>query len=175
MSSSEHTMGETTAEELLPDFGQHNMIAFGRDIVFLSHLPMFMAPHDAQLILEVTLGAAGGGLQEIWSKERASHPDERLYTMMPERFPLSTLYDEDPPRRGSFRGRFFRCHLERGGVVVPGLSNRRGFRRLGAADACRGASSRQGRAAQSADGYRRPVRLGASPTDAGRVGRGARS
>ena len=123
MTSSEPTMGDTTAEELLPDFGRHNMFVFGRDTVFLSHLPMFMEPHDAQLILQVTLGEAGGSFQEIWSKERASHPDERLYTMMPEQFPLSTLYDEDPPRRGSFRGRFFRGHLERGGVVVPGLSN----------------------------------------------------
>ena len=63
MTSSEHPMGETTAEELLPDFGQHNMFVFGRDTVFLSHLPMFMEPHDAQLILEVTLGDAVHVLQ----------------------------------------------------------------------------------------------------------------
>ena len=51
-----------------PDFGRHNMFVFGRDTVFLSHLPMFMAPHDAQLLLEVTLeDADGSSLTEVWS------------------------------------------------------------------------------------------------------------
>ena len=44
-----------------PDFGAHNMFAFGRETVYLSHLPMFMAPHDAQLILEVALEDDAGG------------------------------------------------------------------------------------------------------------------
>jgi len=107
-----------------PDFGTHNMFAFGRETVFLSHLPMFMAPHDAQLILEVALEEdSGGSLLEVWSKERESHPDQRVYTMMPQRFALSTLYTPDPPARRSFRARFFRGHLEHGGEVIPELGN----------------------------------------------------
>jgi hypothetical protein len=100
------------------------MFVFGRETVFLSHLPMFMAPHDAQLLLEVALENAGGSsLTEVWSGERESHPDERLYTMMPEKFALSSLYASDPPERGSFRARFFRGHLERGGEPIPELED----------------------------------------------------
>ena len=122
--SSPDPMSSETVPELPPDFGRHNMFAFGRDTVFLSHLPMFMAPHDAQLILEVALeNADGSSLQAAWSRERESHPDDRLYTMMPEKFALSTLYVPDPPERGSFRARFFRGHLERGGEPIPELAD----------------------------------------------------
>ena len=100
------------------------MFVFGRETVFLSHLPMFMAPHDAQLLLEVVLeNADGSSLTEVWSGERASHPEERLYTMMPEKFALSSLYASDPPERGSFRARFFRGHLERGGELIRELED----------------------------------------------------
>jgi hypothetical protein len=121
--SSTGNMSSEAVPELPPDFGRHNMFAFGRETVFLSHLPMFMAPHDAQLILEVDLEDADRSLLEVWSRERESHPDERVYTVMPEKFALSTLYTPDPPARGSFRARFFRGHLERGGEVIPELSN----------------------------------------------------
>jgi hypothetical protein len=121
--SSTGNMSSEAVPELPPDFGRHNMFAFGRETVFLSHLPMFMAPHDAQLILEVALEDAAGSLLEAWSREGESHPDERVYTVMPEKFALSTLYTPDPPARGSFRARFFRGHLERGGEVIPELSN----------------------------------------------------
>ena len=43
--------------------------------------------------------------------------------MMPERFALSTLYTLDPPEPESFRARFFRGHLERGGEPILGLEN----------------------------------------------------
>lgn len=123
MMSSPGPMSSETASEPPPDFGRHNMVAFGRDTVFLSHLPMFMAPHDAQVLLEVALEKGGDSLTEVWSRERADHPDERLYTMMPEKFALSTLYATDPPERGSFRAEFFRGHLERGGEPIPELSD----------------------------------------------------
>ena len=121
--SSTHHMGSETVPEPPADFGRHNMFAFGREVLFLSHLPMFMAPHDAQLILEVTLENPGGSLLKVWSRERESHPDERIYTVMPEKFALSTLYVGDPPPRRSFRARFFRGHLEHGGAVIPELAN----------------------------------------------------
>jgi len=122
MNSTDHMGGEASPDQPL-DFGRHNMFAFGRDAVFLSHLPMFMAPHDAQLILEVALEDANGSLQVVWSGERANHPDERVYTVMPELFALSTLYIPDPPARGSFKARFFRGHLERGGEAIPELTD----------------------------------------------------
>jgi hypothetical protein len=117
----------TTSEALREpprDFGTHNMFAFGQETVLLSHLPMFMAPHDAQLILEVALEEdSGGSVLDVWSQERESHPDQRVYTIMPERFALSSLYTPDPPARRSFRANFFRGHLERGGEVIPKLES----------------------------------------------------
>ncbi|WP_243073937.1 hypothetical protein [Microbacterium sp. SS28] len=122
MSSPGPLSGETTSEPPA-DFGRHNMFVFGRGTVFLSHLPMFMAPHDAQLLLEVAVEKDGSELGDAWSAERAEHPDERLYTVMPEKFALSSLYATDPPERESFRATFFRGHLERGGEPIPDFSD----------------------------------------------------
>ena len=122
MSSPQETSGDAVPE-MLPDFGRHNMFACGRDTVFLSHLPMFMAPHDTQLILEVALDNGDASLQEVWAGEREIHPNERVYTMMPEKFALSSLYAAQPPERGSFRATFFRGHLERGGIPIPDLTD----------------------------------------------------
>ena len=121
MSSADQPSDDALRET--PDFGLHNMVAFGRGTVFLSHLPMFMAPHDAQVILRVALESAGGSRQDAWARERDSHPDDRLYTMMPDEFPLSTLYAGDPPPRGSFGATFFRGHLERGGESIAELTD----------------------------------------------------
>jgi len=107
--------------DLPPDFGRHNMAVVGRSRLYLSHLPMFMAPHDAQLVLEAELERDGQSLMSTWSDERASHPERRLYTMFPDKFQLSSLYRPDPPARSSFRASFFRGHLERGGELIPEL------------------------------------------------------
>jgi hypothetical protein len=107
VNSTGHTSGEATPEPP-SDFGRHNMFVLGRNTLFLSHLPMFMAPHDTQLVMEAALEDASGSLQEVWSRERESHPDERVYTMKPEKFALSTLYTPDPPARVSFKATFFR-------------------------------------------------------------------
>ena len=111
------------AGEAPPDFGRHNMAVVGRDRVYLSHLPMFMPPHDAQLVLEAELERDGRSLMDAWREERAGHPGDRLYTMFPEKFALSTLYRPDPPERQAFGATFFRGHLERGGETIPGLED----------------------------------------------------
>jgi hypothetical protein len=113
-----HPSGEATPE-LPPDFGRHNMFAFGRGTLFLSHFPSFMAPHDTQLVFEATLEDANGSLQEVWLRERESHPDQGGYVMKPEAFALSTLYTPDPPARGSFTATFFRG----GDEAIPELTD----------------------------------------------------
>jgi hypothetical protein len=107
MHSTDHTNGEASPE-LPSDFARHNMLALGHNTLFLSHFPMFMAPHDTQLILEATLEDSNGSIQELWSRERESHPTQRVYIMKPESFALSTLYTPDPPARASFKATFFR-------------------------------------------------------------------
>jgi hypothetical protein len=118
MHSTGHPSGEATPE-LPSDFGRHNMLAFGRRTLFLSHFPSFMAPHDTQLVFEATLEDANGSLQEVWLRERQSHPDQGGLVMKPEAFALSTLYTPDPPARGSFTARFFRSGEE----AVPELTD----------------------------------------------------
>jgi hypothetical protein len=113
-----HPSGEATPE-LPPDFGRHNMFAFGHNTLFLSHFPSFMAPHDTQLVLEATLEDANGSLQEVWVSERESHPDQGGYIMKPEAFALSTLYTPAPPARDSFTATFFRG----GDEAIPELTD----------------------------------------------------
>jgi hypothetical protein len=38
--------------------GVHGMLLFGADTLYLSHLPMFMRPHNYQVILEVVVDDA---------------------------------------------------------------------------------------------------------------------
>ena len=101
------------------DIARHNMLAFGRNTLFLSHFPMFMAPHDTQIVLEAVPENATGSLEKVWSDERASHPDVRFYVMRPERFSLSTLHTPAPPERSSFAATLFRG----GDEAIPELTD----------------------------------------------------
>mgnify|MGYP003693773227 CR=1 FL=1 len=42
-------------------FGTHGMLLFGDETLYLSHLPMFMSPHNFQVILAVTLNDEAAG------------------------------------------------------------------------------------------------------------------
>ena len=116
-----HGSGSGTEEP--DDFGTHNMLAFGRSGLYLSHLPMFMPPHDAQLLLEADIGGPDGTATDAWRLERAENPGVSLYTMNPEPFELSSLYVGHEPARTSFQATFFRGHLERGGEPISGLTD----------------------------------------------------
>jgi hypothetical protein len=94
----------------------HGMAIVGRETVFLSHLPMFMRPHDYQVILEVTFSGDGTDPQRTYADDRAAHPDAKPYTFDPERFVLTDLVPPgpgQPARRRSFRGDIYRGHFER--------------------------------------------------------------
>ncbi|MGH8065835.1 MAG: hypothetical protein ACRERE_11520 [Candidatus Entotheonellia bacterium] len=95
----------------------HGMAIIGEMTVFLSHLPMFMSPHDYQVILEVTLTNQGSDPQSVYTEDRRQHPDAKLYTFEPTRaFVLPDLFTPDPhhpPRLTSFQGNIYRGHFER--------------------------------------------------------------
>lgn len=102
----------------------HNMIVVGEKTVFLSHLPMFMTPHNFQVILEATFSSGGKSVQEIYTKDRENNKQTKMYTLRPEEsFKLPTLFTPNPPARGSFKGTLFRGHLEKGGEEIEGLTN----------------------------------------------------
>jgi hypothetical protein len=86
--------------------GVHGMVLFGDGPTFVSHLPMFHAPHDVQLVAEVRL-AAPEALPASFSGE--------LYTIEPERFSLDELRDG---RRTRFAATVYRGNFEQGGQPV---------------------------------------------------------
>jgi hypothetical protein len=110
----------------------HNMLVFGEQAVFLSHLPMFDAlnktktgfrsPHRYQVILEAAFTKEGKDLRDIYVNDRQAHPTTRIYTLNPDTFVLSRLFTPaKTPKLRSFTATVFRGHLEQGGVPVPGL------------------------------------------------------
>jgi hypothetical protein len=92
------------------------MVVFGSRGEFLSHLPLYRAPHDWQMVLHVQLGAdsAGADASRILAEDRA-RTGEALYTLDPETFPHSELASG---ARREFRATLYRGHFERGGVPI---------------------------------------------------------
>jgi hypothetical protein len=92
-------------------FGTHGMVLFGgRDGLFLSHLAMFHAPHDYQVVLEIELSDA-----VIQQKLRATlEATPRLWTINPEPFALTDFWTASRPLQ-TFKAELFEGHFERGG------------------------------------------------------------
>jgi hypothetical protein len=106
-----------------PEEPPHNMMVVGEKKVFLSHLPMFMTPHNFQVILEATFTSGGTNVQGAYSKDRQGHRQTKMYTLRPEEsFKLPSLFTPNPPSRNSFKGTILRGHLERGGQEITGLT-----------------------------------------------------
>jgi hypothetical protein len=98
--------------------GTHNMLVVGEDPVYLSHLPMFMVPHDFQVLVQVTFADGGRDPQAEYVADRRQR-ESNVYTFSPEQFAITGLVEPAAkPARQSFRGGLFRGHLERGGVPL---------------------------------------------------------
>jgi hypothetical protein len=103
---------------------RHNMLVVGQTQIFLSHLPMFMVPHNLQLILEATFRSGDRDAGDIYFQDRKTHPKTKVYTLEPEVFEVETLFA--PPSgqaaRRDFEGTVFQGHLERGGHPIDALA-----------------------------------------------------
>src|SRR4029077_3625908 len=89
----------------------HGMLVIGLDTAFFYHLPMFMSPHDYQVILEGTLSKQGSDPQRTYRDDRKGHLKTSVYTFAPAPFVLPDLF---PPahKLKKFRGDLFRGHFE---------------------------------------------------------------
>jgi hypothetical protein len=99
--------------------GVHGMLLVGEAPVYLSHLPMFMAPHNFQVILEVTLDAeASRRLGDF----RAHFGRDDLYTVKPEEFSIVDLLPVNSAKSAlaAFKADVVRGHFEKGGDVIAG-------------------------------------------------------
>jgi hypothetical protein len=89
----------------------------GRQGLYASHLPMFHAPHDSQIVLRLHLADAAA--ERALREELAARP--RLWTLDPETFDLLRLGPGNAEPLRSFEARFFEGHFERGGRLQPGV------------------------------------------------------
>ena len=94
--------------------GQRTDTALGSP-VYVSHLPMFSAPHDFQVILRVGREAAN-----TYGNFVAHFGLDPIFTFQPEPFSIDELDPRAPggPARASFSGNLFRGHFERGGSKI---------------------------------------------------------
>jgi hypothetical protein len=103
--------------------GTHNMAVVGDRRIYLSHLPMFMSPHDAQVILDVTFARDGKSVDDVYRADRAAHASITFYTLSPEEFGLDELFAAGTPVRTEFKATVFRGHLEKGGGAIDLLTD----------------------------------------------------
>ena len=114
----------------------HNMLVVGKESAFLSHLPMFDAlngekadytsPHRYQVILDARFIKEGKDVTDIYTKDRASNVETKMYTLEPApQFVLPRLFTPNTrnPASSSFNVTVFRGHLERGGKQINGLED----------------------------------------------------
>ena len=90
----------------------HGMLVVGLETVFFYHLPMFMSPHDYQVILEGKISQEGSDPQRTYREDRKSHVRTRVYTFDPVPFVLPDLFPPTPQRK-EIRGDLFRGHFEK--------------------------------------------------------------
>ena len=88
----------------------HGMLIFGKETVFLSHLPIFGSPHDYQVILEAAFAKPGRDPQSDYFND-VKRTGTKIYTLEPDRFILPRL-SANPPLR-SFTADIYRGHFER--------------------------------------------------------------
>jgi len=103
----------------------HNMVVVGEHRIFLSHLPMFMAPHNAQVILEATFTKQGKTVDDVYFADRAKNPTVRFYTLQPQSFVLQDFLraGTTQPALKTFTATVFRGHLEKEGPKIEALTN----------------------------------------------------
>ncbi len=92
----------------------HGMVLFGGGPYFIDHIPMLMNPHDFQVITEVTLRDAHGG---IITKDFANG----TFTLKPSsNFSLNDFING---QLRHFSGAIYQGGFEQGGQIISGLSN----------------------------------------------------
>jgi hypothetical protein len=98
-----------------PTYGEHGMALFGGKAgLYASHLPMFHAPHDYQVVLQVRLAdpALDAAVKQRLDGKTA------LWTVAPEPFDLDRLRPGAPAPLRRFQADLVLGHFEQGGQTV---------------------------------------------------------
>ena len=120
-SHDEHSHDEHEGHESHGDgsVGVHGMLLVGSDPVYLSHLPMFMSPHNFQVILKATLEEPVA--QQV-ADLRAELGPEALMTVAPQPFPIEALSGDHPEPLTEFTADIVNGHFEHQGEIIASNS-----------------------------------------------------
>lgn len=88
----------------------HGMLMFGAEKIFISHLPLFHAPHDYQVILEVEVPQEK---KALYLKAVEQNP-QSIFTVVPKPFVLATANSLP----AQIQGDIFLGHFEKGGKLL---------------------------------------------------------
>ena len=92
----------------MPQPNNHGFSLLGKKCLVLSHIPMFMPPHQAQLFLEITLSGSGGqDPTEIYLQDQAK-TNTTDYVLVSDPIILRNLGPEAAQRITSFTGKLYR-------------------------------------------------------------------
>ncbi len=112
MSTSAMAAAPATTVAAGPTYGTHGMALFGgKDGLYASHLPMFHAPHDVQVVLQIRLSDPA---QDRALRERL-HGKTALWTISPEKFEIDRLAPGAANPLTQFRADLVLGHFEQGG------------------------------------------------------------
>ena len=106
--------GAVTAAPQGVTYGTHGMALFGgKDALYASHLPMFHAPHDYQVLLQVRVAdpKLDAALRQRLDGKTA------LWTIAPETFALDRLAPSASAPLREFKADLVDGHFERGGKM----------------------------------------------------------
>jgi len=92
----------------------HGMFVFGERDTYLSHLPMFHAPHDYQVILKVSFQSSH--TNHIY--QRLNHTTDSTFTLVPQPMDLTEVI---AGTKTSFTADLYDGHFERGGKKLGSL------------------------------------------------------
>ena len=93
-------------------WGKHGMVVFGgKTALFASHMPMFHAPHDLQVVIQFHL--ADTKVHDELAQALANK--SQFWSLDPEDFDLQRLSPAHATPLTKFSADFFEGHFERGG------------------------------------------------------------
>ena len=92
----------------------HGMVLFGDQTSYVSHLPMFHAPHDYQFVAEVSLADIPRS-ETLKSYDLHKAQGETFFTIAPEPFDLSLLVSGE---KEQFKAQLYLGHFEQGGEYL---------------------------------------------------------
>ena len=91
----------------------HGMFLLGKKNTYVSHLPMFHAPHDYQVILKVSLKPLDSTTLPAYKK--LQEQGETFFTLLPEPFDLSLI---EKGNLTTFKADLYQGHFEQNGKVL---------------------------------------------------------